>query len=240
MAKGSSTTTEAVNELPPEIRAAAIANLGLADEIGQIGHVQNQGPKVAGFAPQQIAGMQGMDQAANAFGMPNTLGAGGGIGMSQADLYQALTGIKAPDSTMGGLTGYSGMDYLNAAKGTTPAGQRAAIESMSMDPNTGASPTNLSIPQAQTEYWLNPATGKVEARPRPAAAPSVVAPRQQTGGGGGRGNNYQQPMQSREGGYTGFKDMFDGGGAGASGDTYGGALSPITNRIAAAYNYGKG
>lgn len=237
MAKGSSTTTEAVNELPPEIREAAIANLGISNEVGQIGNVQNQGPKVAGFAPQQIAGMQGMDQAAQAFGMPSTLGAGGGVGMSQADLYQALTGIRAPDSTMGGLTGYSGMDYLNEAKAMIPQGQRAAIGSMFMNPETGAAPTNAGMPQAQTEYFFNPETGKVEARARP--QPTVTAPLpQRSGGGGGNNNRMNQAAAPTTGGFTGFADMFDGGGAGASGDTYKGGLSGISNRVAAAYNYG--
>ena len=69
--------------LPPEITEASLANLDIANEVGAIGYQPNRAASIAGFSPAQMNGMQGYDQQASAFGMPSSLGAGGGQGMGQ-------------------------------------------------------------------------------------------------------------------------------------------------------------
>lgn len=61
----------------------------------------------------------------------------------------------------------------------------------------------------------------------PAAAPmSMPTPRRSSGGG----SSSQMPMPtSSGGGFTSFRDMFDGGGAGTSGSTFKGG--PLSNRL---------
>lgn len=162
MGKKGGTETSTV-ELPPEIREAAIQNLRMADEVGSIGYMPYSGPTVAGFSPQQMAGMQGMDQQAAAFGMPSALGAGGGAGMTSDEMYMALTGMPPPNAEAGGFRGYSAMPMYEEAISRVPGAQRAALESFVMNPYTGAAPTNRSVPAPQTQYRYNPNTGRMEA-----------------------------------------------------------------------------
>ncbi len=163
--KGDQTTQKI--ELPPEIEAAAIANLNVADEVGSIGHTPYRGPTVAGFSPQQIAAMRGVDAQAAAFNMPSTLGKSNGQGMTTDQIYTAMTGMPPPNSSAGGFSGYSGLPLMQESIERTPAAQRAAIESFVMDPYTGAPPTNLSIPAPLTQYQYNPQTGRIEAMAPP-------------------------------------------------------------------------
>lgn len=158
--KGGSETTEV--KLPPEIEAAAKANLKVADEVAAIGMTPYTGPTVAGFTPQQMAAMQGTDNAAAAFGLPSVTG-GNASRMSNAQRYQALTGMAPPKVTGGGMTGYSGYGAMQDAIKSMPPAQRAAIESFIMDPVTGAKPTNASVPAPQTNYHIDPKTARNEA-----------------------------------------------------------------------------
>lgn len=150
MSKGGQQRTTTTVEIPRELREAAERNLQLAGQIGAIGPTMFDGPSVAGFSPQQMAAMQGTDQAASMFGMPSAVdwqqGAGGSMqaprGMSGGRMHQALTGMAAPTETANGVTGYNTMDGFRQALARMPAAQRAAIEGLSMNPHTGAAPTN--------------------------------------------------------------------------------------------------
>lgn len=152
--KGGSSTQTTKVELPPEIKQAAIANLGVADSVASLGATPYNGPSIAGFAPQQMAAMQGTDQAAAAFGMPSAVnwqqGRDGAMnaprGMNNDELFQALTGMPAPNSQMGGFRGYNTAPLGQAAFDRLPPAQRALIQSFTMNPVTGAAPTNTSVP----------------------------------------------------------------------------------------------
>ena len=152
--KGGSSTQTTTVELPPEIKQAAIANLGIADSVASLGATPYNGPSIAGFSPQQMAAMQGTDQAAAAFGMPSAVnwqqGRGGAMqaprGMSNDALYQALTGMPSPNSQAGGFSGYNTAPIGQAAFDRLPAAQRALIQSFTMNPVTGAAPLNSTVP----------------------------------------------------------------------------------------------
>lgn len=154
------TTTTNKVELDPDLKAAALQNLDIGNEVGAIGMPMYRGPSVAGFSPQQLAGMQGVDQTAAAFGMPSAVNwqqqQNGSFsapqGMDQAAMYTALTGMAPPDSTAGGHSGYSFMPMFEDALARTPAAQRAAVESFFMNPHTGAAPTNASVPAPKTKF----------------------------------------------------------------------------------------
>ena len=154
--KGGSETQTTKVELPPEIKQAAIANLGIADSVASLGATPYSGPSIAGFSPQQMAAMQGTDQAAAAFGMPSAVnwqqgGGGGGAmqaprGMSSGDIFKALTGMPAPNAQVGRFGGYNTAPIGQAAFGSLPPAQRALIQSFTMNPVTGAAPRNTSVP----------------------------------------------------------------------------------------------
>jgi hypothetical protein len=161
--KGGSQTTEV--KLPPEIEAAAKANLKVADEVAAIGHIPYTGPTIAGFGPQQMAAMQGTDNAAAAFGLPSVTG-GNASRMTADERYRALTGFAAPKVTSNGMTGYSGYGAMKDAIRNMAPAQRAAIESFVMDPVTGAPPVSASIPSPQTQLIVDPKTARNEAERR--------------------------------------------------------------------------
>lgn len=153
MSKDSTTTN--VTELPPELREAAIQNLELGDAIGSIGYTPYQGNTTAAMSPQQMAAMQGFDQASAAAGGPSAVDWGqqdgnNGFtapqGMDQDALYTALTGMPPPTTDESGFSGYSPMSQYESAINQMAPGQRAAIESFVMDPTTGAAPSNPAMP----------------------------------------------------------------------------------------------
>lgn len=155
--KGGSTTQTTTVKLPPEIEAAAKANMKIADSVASLGATPFNGPSIAGFSPQQIASMQATDQAASAFGMPSAVnwqqGRGGAMsapkGMSNDALFTALTGMPPPNASAGGFTGYNTQPIAQAAYDKLPPAQRALIESFTMNPVTGAAATNTSVPKPE-------------------------------------------------------------------------------------------
>lgn len=153
--KGGSQNTTTEVKMHPEIEKAALANLGLANEVAALGAIPYRGATVAGFSPQQISGMNGYNQAANAFGM-------GGVptqGMSGNSLYSALTGMPPPTQQVGGFSGYSGMGMADDAFARLPPAQRALIQSFTMDPVTGAQPVNPAVPRIN-DVVVNPQSGR--------------------------------------------------------------------------------
>lgn len=166
--KGGSSTQTTKVELDPEIKKAALANLGIADSVASLGATPYNGPSIAGFSPQQMAAMQGVDQAAAAFGMPSAVnwqqGQGGAMqaprGMSNADLFKALTGMPAPNSSAGGFSGYNTAPIGQAAFNSLPPAQRALIQSFTMNPVTGAMPTNSTVPSPKHQVTVSPSQGR--------------------------------------------------------------------------------
>jgi hypothetical protein len=130
MAKGGTTTQEV--RLPEAVERASAENLALANEIGRIGFVPYQGPVVAGLSEQQLASMGGTNAAASAFGLPTTA-------PPQAPTSQIPGGMGA---------GYSAFPLYQQATASIPAGQRGAIESFLIDPQTGGLPSR-PLPEVQ-------------------------------------------------------------------------------------------
>jgi hypothetical protein len=106
-------TTE-TSTIDPDLKAASLAQLDMARRVGQLGFVPYQGATVAGMQPGQIAAMQNLNAGLGAFGFGGTpLPAAGDL--SPYAMYQQQLAQMAP-------------------------GQRAFIESMFINPQTGAAP----------------------------------------------------------------------------------------------------
>lgn len=182
--KGGSTTQKTEVKLPPEIEAAAKANLDIGNSVASLGAVRYNAPTIAGFSPQQMAGMQATDQAAAAFGMPSAVNwqqQGGAMaapkGMDNNALYTALTGMPPPNSQAGGFSGYSTQGIADDAYARLPAAQRALIESFTMNPVTGAAPTNTTVP-AQKFNVQQALSGKPQSRNSAVTAAADAAKRE--------------------------------------------------------------
>lgn len=106
--------TKTTQSIDPDLKAAALANLDMARRISQLGFVPYKGATVAGLQPAQIAAMQNTNAGLEAFGL-------GG----------------SPIPTAGDLSPYG--IYQEQLAQMAP-GQRAFIESMFINPMTGAAP----------------------------------------------------------------------------------------------------
>ena len=230
MGKKGGTETQTV-KLPREIEQAAKDNLRIADEVSAIGATPYQGNTLAAFAPQQMAAMQGYDQAASAFGMPSAVdwqqgdqGQFSAPGMDNDSMYSALTGMAAPEMR-GGMMGHSPMAAYEDAIARMPPAQRAAIESFVMNPNTGAGPTNLSVPSPQTQFGPG---GQTNSRA------DLLLPYVTTG----RNQRQWQDNRSGEGGRArdshSSYDPYSGGGFGG----FGGAVSDFANNAVDSMGFG--
>lgn len=117
---GKTTQTQSID---PDLKAAALANLQMAQKVGQLGFVPYQGATVAGLQPAQIAAMQNTNTGLEAFGLGGSpIPAAGDL--SPYAIYQQQLAQMAP-------------------------GQRAFIDSMFINPLTGAAPASVAAAQAQ-------------------------------------------------------------------------------------------
>jgi hypothetical protein len=139
---GKNTTTTSID---PALKEAAMANLASAQRIGQLGSVPYTEATVAGMQPGQISAMGSTNLGAEAFGLPQTAIPTGGD-LSPYQIYQTALSNMAP-------------------------GQRAFIESMFINPLTGAAPT--------MQFGMQPAGGGA--------------------GGGGGGGSYDEAVDRRRG-----------------------------------------
>ncbi len=208
--KGGRETTEV--KIPAWLEAAAQESLARGGYVGNIGYTPYYGPDVAALTPMEIAAMQGTSSAASAFGLP-----GGGM--------TGMEGMPMPQTFAGGLQGYSSGGLYDQALAELEArrpGQYNAITGMFIDPMTGAPPALSFGPSVQPMD--------------PMASAPLTYPTQ----GGGRDRDCMGSMSAGTGaaasgglfgGYTGIRDMFDGGGPGRSGSTFsgGGRVSGIAN-----------
>jgi hypothetical protein len=149
MSLGGKTTQS--NKIDPDLKKAALENLAMAKKIGQVGYVPYTGDTVAGMQPGQIAAIQSGNMGANAFGL-SEMAVPTGANLNPYAAYQA-------------------------ALAAMPAGQRAFIESMFINPQTGAAPT--------MSY------GSSTSQPRPQTNMSGFG-----GGGGGGGGGDRDPYNS--------------------------------------------
>ena len=207
--KGGRETTEV--KIPEWLEAAAKENLARGQGVANIGYTPYYGPDVAAMTPLQIASNQGLSSAAGAFGL-----GGGGLSMG-------TEGMPTPQTFAGGVQGYSSGGLYDQALAELEArrpGQYNAITGMFVDPITGAAPLSFG-PSVQP------------------MAPMAAAPLTYPTQGGGRDRDGMGGMSAGAGaaasggmgGYTGLRDMFDGGGPNKQGDTFsgGGRISGIAN-----------
>lgn len=203
--KGGQQSTQV--KIPAWLEDAAKQNIARADVLSTIGYTPYYGPDVAAMTPQEIAAMQGTNQAASAFGMPTSDPM---AGMPQATNY-------------GGMQAYSSGSLYDQALAELAAkrpGQYAAMTAPFIDPVTGAAP------QA-------PFGPLVSGSSRSSTTPVRTSPTQGSSGssGGSSGGSYSAARPT-SGGYTSIRDMFDGGGPRTPGSTFsGGPMSGSLNRI---------
>ena len=140
---GSETTTVSI---PAFLQEAAQRNLARADQVSQIGYTPYYGPDVAALTPMQIAAMQNTGAAASAFGLPT--------------VSDPMAGMPTPQTFAGGVQGYSSaplfQQSLEALRVNAP-GQYAAIQSLFIDPRTGAAPFGItSMPMGGPQSYGQP------------------------------------------------------------------------------------
>lgn len=208
--KGGSTTSKV--EIPKWLEDAAQENLARGRHVAGMGYTPYYGPDVAAQTPLQVAANQSISGAAGAFGLP-----GGGLSMG-------TEGMPTQQTFANGMQGYSsGGLYDQAVQELRmrQPGQYNAITDMFINPYTGAAP-NLSFGP--------------EVAPLPPMASNLLGFGNMNNGRGespGRAGGMAAggAATSAGGGYTGLRDMIDGGGPGKSGSTFsgGGRLSGIAN-----------
>ena len=130
MSKGG--TTSGSTEIPAWLESAAIENINKARDVSQIGYVPYYGPDVAAFSPMQQQSMQSTGNAASAFGLA-------------PQGFNAMAGMPQAQTFAGGVQGYSSAPLyeqsLDKLFANAPA-QYRAMNSMFIDPFTGAAPRN--------------------------------------------------------------------------------------------------
>ena len=150
MSLGGSTSQETA--IPEYITEAAKKNLQRAELVSNIGYTPYIGPDVAAFSPMQEAGFQSTENLANAFGI--------GSGMSQQDI---MGGMGEPTQYANGVRGYSSYPLYEEALeelAKQRAGQKQYIDSLFIDPFTGAMSSNALLNQST----LNPQAVSEEQR----------------------------------------------------------------------------
>ena len=209
--KGGRESTEV--KIPAWLEDAAKESLARGAYTSEIGYTPYYGPDVAAMTPIEIAANQGLASAAGAFGLPG------------GELSMGTEGMPMPQTFAGGVQGYSSGGLYDQALAELEArrpGQYNAITGMYIDPITGAPPALSFGPSVQP------------------MAPMASAPMAYSAQGGGRDRDGMGGMSAGAGaaasgglfgGYTGLRDMFDGGGPGKSGKTFsgGGRVSGIAN-----------
>ena len=205
---GGSQTSQ--TKIPAYIEDASKANIARANEIAGIGYTPYYGPDVAAFNGTQEAAFGNTNQFADAFGM-----AQGQSNMPQAETFA------------GGVQGYSSAPMFEQALEQLrikQPGQYDAIRAMFINPQTGAAPVSQAVAPISTTVpgAATPGTAIVNPLAGQGRGQDLAGSRGQTTSSGGG-----------IGGYSGLRDMINGGGPGASGSRFsgGGLLSGVGNGI---------
>ena len=203
---GSRSTQE--TKIPAYIEEAGKKALERAQQVQDLGYVPYMGPEIAAINESERALNRNVGAMASAFGLEGPA---------------PLTMGDAAVTSAGGVSGYSSypayMSALQRLQEQRPE-QYAYLAGLGrFDPITGAEIAPPPVPEVTTgPLGMTPASGGGN-NDSPFFAPTP------TGSTGGSGKLF--------GGFTSVKDMFDGGGAGASGDTYssGRERGPISRAI---------
>lgn len=130
--KGGSQTTK--QELPAWLNSAARRSVSRGESAARVGYMPWQGPDVAAQTPMQQAAMQGANQAAAAFGLP-----------------QAQNAMPPPTTFAGGVQGYSSFPMYEAARSAwaqANPGQAAAFQRLFANPQGSAPRAPAPAPRA--------------------------------------------------------------------------------------------
>lgn len=204
MSLGGKQTTE--TKIPEWLREPAIRAIERGERIANVGYTPYYGPEVAAMTADQTSANQNNRAAADAFGLSS-----GGINYMQ------------PTDYGNGAWGFSSQPMFQSAMNQFQQqrpGQYDYINSFFIDPQT----SNLGFNGAGA--------------PPPAPMQQMQQPQFEWVDDGGNFNEGSASQGWKDqyggqgiGGYSGFGDMFDGGGPGASGDTFmgGGLLSNVAN-----------
>lgn len=211
MGGGSKTTTVAA---PAWLEDAAKYGLGRAEQASRIGYTPYYGPDVAAMTPMQIAAMQGTNTAAGAFGL--------GMADPMAGMPQA--------QNFNGMAAYSSgpmYDQALAELQRRAPGQYDALRAPFVDPMSGGQygASSMQGKSGSGSAVVPPPAPVVTPEPGGSGRAAEMAATPTAGGAG-------MASSGTIGGYTGIRDMLDGGGPGASGTTFsGGPLSGIANAV---------
>jgi len=223
--KGGKQTTEV--QIPQWLEDAARENIARGSDVAKLGYTPYYGPDVAAMTPMQVAAAQNINQGASAFGL--------------AAPSDPMAGMPQAQTFAGGVQGYSsGPIYdqsLEMLKQNRP-GQYDAITGMFIDPQTGLSNYTPGTVGTSSMGSGKGGTTQESAAPVGSGGRSDRRDVSRSGSGGGVFNTRQGPNMNGQagygaGGYTSVRDMFDGGGAGRSGDRYegGGVISRVGNTV---------
>ena len=206
---GSRSTTVQENKIPRYLEEAGQLAVEEAKKIKEMGYLPYFGPEVAAINPYEQAMAQNVGSMASAYGLA-------------APAAMSMSGVDT--ATSGGVTGYTTAPAYFAAlerlRETRPDQYEFFANLGRFDPITGQ---------------LNPNYDKSKSQDAFGSAMSKLYGGNLLGGGNDDGGNDAASSYSfsgpSSGGYTSIGDMFDGGGPGASGDTFGGALGGVSNAI---------
>ena len=205
--KGGSTTSEV--KVPQWLNDAAQGNLAKAQEMSKTGFAEYRGPDVAAFTPMQMASFQNTQDAANAFGVAAPAGG-------------PMAGMPAPTMYANGVQGYSSAPIYDQAKAEmqrlNPA-QYAAINAPFINGQTGAQPGGVyggGVPAASTRKTSVPVSGRSGPAQGSASSRNTKYDTYSTKADTKARAKASGPPTRQQAGYSGVKDMFDGGGPRAS------------------------
>jgi hypothetical protein len=198
---GKGGSTTTTTQIPAWLEQAAQRNIAKGEEQSRIGYVPFSGPEVAAMTPQQIQAMQNTNMAASAFGLGSV---------------DPMAGMPEAQTFAGGVQGYSSLPMYEQALAELQRarpGQFAALMAPFIDPVTGAQPL---APYGNVGMMGQGMPGQVDPRA--------------TGQRSGERDAMRQNANA-SGGYTGLRDMVNGGGPGQSGSTFsgGGMVSGALN-----------
>ena len=207
MAGGGSETQTSTIEIPQWLQEAAQSGLARGTQAAGIGYVPYRGPDVAALTPLQEAAMFNTSQASSAFGLgPSPLpGAGMPTVQTFADGTRGYSAFPLYEQAVNELRMRDPAQYAKLMAPFSGGGQ-FGITSMPMG---GVAPQSYG--QALRRGPSEPAQGSSASRSTKYDTYSTAAAQKD------RAMSYgPQPKQQ---GFTSVRDMFDGGGPGASKST---------------------
>jgi hypothetical protein len=199
--KGGSQSTSV--EIPAWLEQAAQSGLARGTQAAGIGYVPYRGPDVAALTPLQEAAMANTSAASSAFGL-------GASPMTGA-------GMPAAQTFAGGVRGYSSAPLYDQAVSELQMRDPAQYAKL-MAPFDGNGQFGItSMPMGQPQSYGQPMRDPNEPRQGSASSRNTKFDTYSTKADTAARAKSAGPPTRQQAGYSGVKDMFDGGGPRASG-----------------------